>query len=59
LLPRLLVNAFLNEYKIDSSLFTEAQREFFAKQVAVLFDVNPVVARIRLDLLFPSQGITA
>jgi hypothetical protein len=29
------------------------QRESLAKKGAVIFDVNPIVVRIRLDSLFP------
>jgi hypothetical protein len=58
LLPRLLVNAFLDQsgIEVDSSGSrspTPAQRESLAKKAAVTFDVNPIVARIRLDSLFP------
>jgi hypothetical protein len=58
LLPRLLVNAFLDQsgIEVDSSgsrSLTPAQRESMAKKAAVTFDVNPIVARIRLDSLFP------
>jgi hypothetical protein len=58
LLPRLLVNAFLDQsgIEVDSSgsrSLTPAQRESLAKKAAVTFDVNPIVARIRLDSLFP------
>jgi hypothetical protein len=30
-----------------------AERESLAKKAATIFDVNPIVARIRLDSLFP------
>jgi hypothetical protein len=58
LLPRLLVNAFLDQSGIEvgssgSRSLTPAQRESLAKKAAVTFDVNPIVARIRLDSLFP------
>jgi len=58
LLPRLLVNAFLDQsgIEVDSSetrILTPAQRESLAKKAAVIFDVNPIVARIRLDSLSP------
>ena len=57
LLPRLLVNAFLDQSGIepDSSgnrTLSPAQRESLAKKAAVVFDVNPIVARIRLDSFF-------
>jgi len=58
LLPRLLMNAFLDQsgIELDSSgnrILTPAQRESLAKKAAVIFDVNPIVVRIRLDSLFP------
>ena len=58
LLPRPLMNAFLDlsGVKLDSSgrcSLTLSQRESLAKKAAVTFDVNPIVARIRLDSLFP------
>jgi hypothetical protein len=34
---------------------TPPQRESLAKEAAVIFDVNPVVVRIRLDALFPQN----
>ena len=51
------MNAFLDQSAIefDSSgnrILTPVQRESLAKKAAVTFDVNPVVARIRLDSLF-------
>jgi hypothetical protein len=57
LLPRSLMDAFLDqsEIEIDSSetrILTPTRRESLAKKAAVTFDVNPIVARIRLDLLF-------
>jgi hypothetical protein len=59
LLPRPLMNVFLDESGIgfDSSgsrTLIPEQRDSLAKKAAVVFDVNPVVARIRLDSLFPS-----
>jgi len=58
LLPRLLMNAFLDQsgIELDSSgnrILTPALRESLAKKAAVIFDVNPIVVRIRLDSLFP------
>jgi len=59
LLPKPLMNVFLEESGIglDSSgsrkLISE-QRESLAKKAARIFEVNPIVARIRLDSLFPS-----
>ncbi len=60
LLPRLLMNTFLDQLgiKLDAfgrGILTPSQRQSLAKQAAVTFDVNPVVARIRLDLLFPQK----
>jgi len=57
LLPRPLMDALLDEseIEIDSSetrILTPTRRESLAKKAAVTFDVNPIVARIRLDLLF-------
>jgi hypothetical protein len=57
LLPRLLMNAFLDQsgFELDSSesrILNPAQRESLAKKAAVIFDVNPIVVRIRLDSLF-------
>jgi hypothetical protein len=40
--------------KLDSSgnrILTPVQRESLVKRAALIFDVNPVVARIRLDSL--------
>jgi hypothetical protein len=57
LLPKSLMNVFLNHsgIEIDSSgsrILTPIQRESLAKKAAQTFDVNPIVARIRLDSLF-------
>ena len=57
LLPRPLMNAFLDQsgIKLDSpgrSSLTPLQRESLAKKAAVIFDVNPIVVRIRLDSFF-------
>ena len=51
LLPRPLVNAFLDQS--GTPIPTAAERESLAKKAAVIFDVNPIVVRIRLDSLFP------
>jgi len=51
LLPGPLVNAFLD--KCGSPISTPEERESLAKKAAAVFDVNPIVARIRLDSLFP------
>jgi hypothetical protein len=58
LLPSPLMHAFLHQSGINpaslgSGILTPAQRESLAKKAAVIFDVNPVVVRIRLDSLFP------
>jgi hypothetical protein len=58
LLPRLLVNAFLDQsgMELDSSgnrTLSPVERESLEKKAAVIFDVNPIVVRIRLDSLFP------
>src|ERR1700757_523533 len=57
LLPRPLVHAFLDQSGVKPDSFgrcslTPSQRELLAKKAAVTFDVNPIVARIRLDSLF-------
>jgi hypothetical protein len=57
LLPRLLMNTFLDQsgIELDSSgnrTLSPVQRESLAKKAAVIFDVNPIVVRIRLDSLF-------
>jgi hypothetical protein len=51
------MDVFLEESGIglDSSgsrILTPIQRESLAKKAAQTFDVNPIVARIRLDSLF-------
>jgi hypothetical protein len=60
LLPRLLMNAFLDQSgitpaSVESRILTSAERDLFVKKAAVIFDVNPVVVRIRLDSLFCSK----
>jgi hypothetical protein len=62
LLPRSLVINFLDHcgIELDSSatrLLASEQRDALAKKAALIFDVNPIVVRIRLDFLFP-QGQT-
>jgi hypothetical protein len=52
------VNAFLDQsgIELDSSgnrNLSPVLRESLAKKAAVIFDVNPIVVRIRLDSLFP------
>jgi hypothetical protein len=51
------MNTFLDQsgIKLDPSgnrILTPPQRDSLAKKAAVTFDVNPIVARIRLDSLF-------
>ena len=60
LLPSPLMRAFLDQSGIDpasfgSGILTPAQNESLVKKAAVIFDVNPVVVRIRLDSLFPQN----
>jgi len=60
LLPSPLMHAFLDQSGINPSCFrsgilTSAQHESLVKKAAVIFDVNPVVVRIRLDSLFPQK----
>jgi len=54
------MNAFLNQSGIKHSslgrsILTPAQREALVKKAAVIFDVNPIVVRIRLDSLFSQK----
>ena len=60
LLPSPLMHTFLDRFGINPASFgsgtlTPPQRESLAKEAAVIFDVNPVVVRIRLDSLFPQK----
>ena len=59
LLPSPLMHAFLEQSGINPSIgsgtLTPPQRESLAIKAAVIFDVNPVVVRIRLDSLFPQK----
>jgi hypothetical protein len=60
LLPSALINAFLKRSGIEPSSFashvvTPPEREAIVKKAAVIFDVNPIVVRIRLDSLFPRK----
>jgi hypothetical protein len=60
LLPTALINAFLKRsgvepFSFSSSILVPAEREAFIKKAAVVFDVNPIVARIRLDSFFPQK----
>jgi hypothetical protein len=57
LLPRLLMDTFLDQSGIklgfsENRILSPVQRESLAKKAAMTFDVNPIVARIRLDSLF-------
>jgi hypothetical protein len=54
------MNMFVDQpgIKRDSSgnpLLTSPERQALAKKAALTFDVNPVVARIRMDCLFPTE----
>jgi hypothetical protein len=54
------MHAFLDQSGINpasfgSGILTPAQHESLVKKAAVIFDVNPVVVRIRLDSLFPQK----
>jgi hypothetical protein len=51
LLPGPLVHAFLDQS--GSRIPAPEDRESLAKKAAAIFDVNPIVVRIRLDSLFP------
>lgn len=60
LLPRSLVQESLKPYLIPAGLLKidrldQARRENAARTLAEVFDVNPVVARIRIDELYPPQ----
>jgi hypothetical protein len=60
LLPSALINVFLERCGIEPSSFasrivTQPEREALVKKAAVIFDVNPIVVRIRLDSLFPQK----
>ena len=60
LLPSLLINAFLERSGIEpfsfaSGILAPPEREALIKKAAVIFDVNPIVVRIRLDSLFPQK----
>ena len=63
LLPRSLMNAFCDQcgIRVDSSgslILGWSEYESLAKKAAVTFDVNPIVARIRLNSLFPEKPDT-
>ena len=60
LLPRSVMHMFVGQPGIKrdsfgSPILTFAQRQALAKTAAFTFDVNPVVARIRMDGLFPRE----
>jgi hypothetical protein len=60
LLPSALINAFLRwsgiePFSFASRILTLAEREALIKKAAVIFDVNPIVVRIRLDSLFSQK----
>jgi hypothetical protein len=60
LLPSALINVFLKRCGIEPSSFasrivTQPERETLVKKAALIFDVNPIVVRIRLDSLFPQK----
>jgi hypothetical protein len=61
LLPSALINVFLKRCGIEPSSFASRfmtqpeERDTLAKKAAVIFDVNPIVVRIRLDSLFFSK----
>ena len=45
----------INPIFVGSGTLTAPQREALEKKAAVIFDVNPVVVRIRLDSLFTQK----
>jgi hypothetical protein len=57
LLPRSLMDTFLDQFGIklgfsENRILSPVQRESLAKKAAMTFDVNPIVARIRMNSLF-------
>ena len=56
LLPRPLVEKLVEKFTGQTQL-KEAQRSTAEKEVAKTFEVNPVVARIRLQEMFPIKNI--
>ena len=60
LLPSLLVHSAVNEYMLTSPAgfqhFDHDRLEAAARDLADTFEVNPVVARLRLKQLFPVDG---
>ena len=60
LLPRHLVEAALAEFRVDAGVFAgfvidPSRWADAVSHLAEIFDVNPIVARIRLDTLYGSQ----
>lgn len=60
LCPRSLVHEAMNPYLVSAGLLgvevlDEKRREESVRALADIFDVNPVVARIRVNELFPAQ----
>lgn len=61
LLPRSLVITSLQPFivkkgTLKTEILDHTRREAAAKLLSEIFEVNPIVARIRLDILFPSAG---
>ena len=61
LMPRRLVisgaAAFCTEVgQLGTVVLVEARREAAVRELADIFDVNPVVARIRLEEVFPATA---
>ena len=64
LLPRNLVQMIVRPFGREADLFggltlIEARREAAVREVAECFDVNPVVARIGLERMFPANAFSA
>lgn len=61
LIPKSLLERAVEPFMVPEGLLgikaiQEAQRENVARQIAAIFDVNPVVARIRLGQLYPAKN---
>jgi len=60
LMPRPLVDQFVDQYMLTGSLglktFDHDRAEEAIRELAAVFDVNPVVARIRLGQLYPNNS---
>jgi hypothetical protein len=61
LMPRRLVETALEKFCIEAGslgqrVFPPEKREVAARTLADVFDVNPAVARLRLDDVFPKQN---